>query len=133
MAGIEAPRVAAHADHAGLFLHFYEALGIRERVRDGNLDLDMFSGAHALLALLRVHLSGRRQDHRFEAGLLQALGEIARPMWDLEFLRDFFRGGLIAACQRDDFDARNLGNALQMFLAKRALSRNANLHMFALA
>ena len=130
MAGIEAPRVAAHADDAGFFLHFHEALGIRESIRDGDFDLDVLSRAHALLALLRVHLRGRREDHRFEAGLLQALGEIARPVRNLEFLRDFFRGGLIAACQRDHFDARNLGDALQMLLAERALSRDANLHGF---
>src|ERR1700686_5283496 len=101
MAGIEAARVASHADDAGFFLHSDQALGIRESVRDGDLDLDMFPCAHALLALLRVHLSGSRKDHRFEAGLLQALAEIACPMRNLEFLRDFFGGGLISTRQRD--------------------------------
>ncbi len=90
MAGIEAPRVPAHADDAGFFLHFYQALGIRERVRNGDFDLHVLSGAHALFALLGVHLRGRCQDHRFQAGLLQALSEIASPVRDLEFLGHFF-------------------------------------------
>ena len=51
-------------------------------------------------------------------------------MRDLEFLSHFFRGGLISACQSNDFDARNLGNALEMLLAKCALSRYADLHVF---
>src|SRR5580704_7794662 len=130
MAGVEAARVSAHADDACFLLHFCEALGISERIGNGDLDLNVFSRAHALLALLRVHLRGCREDHRFEAGLLQAFCEIARPMRDLEFLGHFFRGGRISARQSDDFDVRNFGDALEMLLAKRALSRDSDLHLF---
>ena len=112
VAGIEAARVAAHADDAGFFLHLHQALGIRERVRDGNLDLHVLAGAHALHALLGVHPGGRRQDHGFEAGLLQALAEIAGQVRNLESLRHFFGGRLISAGQGDDFDARNIGAGL---------------------
>ncbi len=97
MTGIEAPRVTAHADDAGFFLNADEAFGIRQRVRDGNLDLHMLAGAHAQLSLRRVHPSGRRQDHGFQARLLQALGEIARKMRDMEFLGHLFRRDLIPA------------------------------------
>jgi hypothetical protein len=60
MAGVEPARVTTHADYAGFFLHFYEALGVRKRIGDGNFDLHMNSRAHALFALPGVHLSGRR-------------------------------------------------------------------------
>jgi hypothetical protein len=49
-------------------------------------------------------------------------------MRNLEFLGYFFRGGLISARQRNHFNARNLGDAIEMLLAKRALSRDANFH-----
>jgi hypothetical protein len=51
-------------------------------------------------------------------------------MRDLEFLGHFFRGGRISARQSDDFDVRNFGDALEMLLAKRALSRDSDLHLF---
>ena len=68
--GVKPPRVTAHADDAGFFLHSNQAFGIRQRVRDRNFDLHVLAGAHALLALRRVHSGGRRQDYCFEAGLL---------------------------------------------------------------
>ena len=133
MAGIKTARVAAHTDDARFFLHFHQARGIRQGVRDRNLDLHVLSGAHALLALRGVHSGGRGENHGFEAGLLQALAKVAGPVRNLEPLRDFRGGCLVSAGQGDDFDARNNGEGLQMLHAESALSRNANLHMFALA
>ena len=66
MAGVEAARMARHRDDAGFLLHPHEPLGVRERVGHGNLDHDVLAGAHALLALRRMQLRRRGQNHRIE-------------------------------------------------------------------
>src|SRR5208282_6156298 len=75
----------------------------------------------------------RREDHRFQAGLFQALSEIAGPMGNLEPLRYFCRGSLVPARQGDDFYTRNVGHGLQMLHAESALSSKTDLHVFSLA
>jgi hypothetical protein len=89
-------------------------------------------GAHALLTLLSVHSGGRGENHRFEAGLFQAFGEIARPVRDFELLGHFFGGNLIPARQGDDLYARNSGHGLQMFHAESTLPSETDLHMISL-
>ena len=74
--GIEAARVAAHADEAGFLLHARQLFGVGEVVGDRNFDLHVFAGAHALDALLGVHLRGRGEDRGLDAGLREALVEI---------------------------------------------------------
>ena len=92
VAGIEAARVAGHGDEARLLLHRDDLLGIREVVRHRDLDLHVLAGVHALDGLGGMHLRGRGEQHGVEARLLQALGEVARPVRDAELLCDFLRG-----------------------------------------
>ena len=92
--------------------------------------VDVLAGAHALLALFRVHRRGRGEDHRFEAGLLQAFGEIGGPVRNLETLGDFLGRAGTAARESDNLDARNIAESLDMLHAKRALPSDAYFHGF---
>ena len=132
MAGIEAARVAGHGDESGLLLRFQNALGIGQRIGHGDLHLHVLAGAHALHGLIGVHLRGRGQDHCFQTGLLQALAQIARPMRNAEFLGHFFGGGWIAASQRNNLDAGNILDRLDVLHAESALPGDTNLHGFCL-
>ncbi len=81
-----------------------------------------------LLGLLGVHLGGRCQDHGFQAGLFQAFGQIAGEMGNLVFPGYFLRRGLIAARERDHFDAGDFGDGVQVLDAEGALSGETDLH-----
>ena len=64
MTGIEAARMAGHGDDAGFPLHAHQPFGVGERVGHGDFDHDVLAGAHALLALRRVHLRRRASGSR---------------------------------------------------------------------
>ena len=53
-------------------------------------------------------------------------------MRDLVFLGDFLGGGLISACQSNDFDAGDILNRFDVFYAESALAGDTNLHGFCL-
>src|SRR6202034_659470 len=133
MARIESASMAAHADHAGLFLHVHQPFGVREGIRNRNFHLHVLARAHALYTLARMHARRRRQDHGLQAGLFQTLSQIACEMRNSESLGEFFGRFLIPARQGDHFGAWNRLQRFQMFHAERALSRNADFHSFALA
>ncbi len=128
VAGVEAARVAAHRDEPGALLRFQGLFRILEAVGQRDFHLHMLAGFQALDGLLRMHLRGRGEDHRIEAGLLEALGKIAGVMRNAEFLRDFPGGFLVATGERDDLDAGNLLDGLQMLDAERALSCQTYFH-----
>ena len=103
MARVETARVAAHGDQARFLLNPGQPLGILQCVRDRYLDHDVLAGAHALLALIGMHLRGRSQDGGLNAWLFQALGEIARPMRNAELSGDFFRAVGGSVVNDDEF------------------------------
>src|SRR5580658_7075322 len=86
----------------------------------------MLAGAHHLLALAKVHLGRRGQDHR--VGALDALGQLAGVMGNAVFLRHLRRGVLIAADQRCYLDVGNTLERIEMLLTKGALTGDADFH-----
>ena len=128
MARIEASRVAAHCDDAGLLLHAHQSLGIGEIVGNRNLDHHMLAGAHAHLTLGGMHLRRRGEDRRLDAGLLQAFGQVGRPMRDAEFFRDLLGGLGPPAGERDHFNAWNIAHRFEMLDAESALPGQTDLH-----
>src|SRR5262249_47803293 len=79
-----------------------------------------------LLTLAAVHLRRGREDDG--VGALNALAEVAAPMGDAVFLRNFRRRILVATDQRHHLDIRNAFQGVEMLLPERALSGYANLH-----
>ncbi len=59
---IESPGVTDHAHEPRFALRRGDGLGVGPRIGEGDLDLDVLAGAQGLDGLLRVHLSGRRQN-----------------------------------------------------------------------
>ena len=91
----------------------------------------MLAGAHHLLALAEMHLGRGGEDHG--VGALDAFRKIAGEMLDAVFLGDLGGRVLIAADQRSDFHVGNALQRVEMFLAKRTLAGNADLHAAFLA
>ncbi len=89
---IEPPRVAGHRDDAGLLLHLHDFLGVLQVVRHRDLDLHVLARAHALDGLRSMHLRRRGEDHRLEAWLPEALGQVAGAVRNGELARHFLRG-----------------------------------------
>ena len=130
MARVESPRVSSHGDQARFLLRLKQTFGILQAIGDRNLDHHVLTGAHALNALIGMHLGRRSQDRRFHARLGQALRQIACPMGNVESLRHLFCLDRISAGQRYHFDAVNVRDCLQVLDAKRTLSGNAYFHRF---
>ena len=128
MARVEAADVAAHGDDAGFLGDLHEILGVHDAVGDRNFDQHVLAGAHHLLALAEMHLGRRGEDHR--VGALDALGKIAGEMRNAVLLGDLRGRVLVAADQRRDFDPGNSLQRVEMFLAERALTGDADLHFF---
>src|SRR6476620_8207913 len=91
----------------------------------------MLAGAHHLLALAEMHLGRGGEDHG--VGALDAFRKIAGAMLDAVSLSDLGGCVLIAADQRGDFHVGNALQRVEMFLAKRTLAGNADLHAAFLA
>ncbi len=86
----------------------------------------MLAGAHHLLALAEMHLGRRGEDHG--VGALDAFREVAGVVRNAVFLRDLGGLVLVAADQRSDLDALNALQGIEVLLAERTLSGNADLH-----
>ena len=130
VARIEAAGVARHGDQAGFLLHLHDHLGVVHRVGHRDLYLDVLARAHALHGLLGVHLGGRGQDGRLDAGLRQALREVGGPVRDAVLLGDFPGGVGAAARERRDLDARDVLHCFDVLDAERALPCHADFHGF---
>ncbi len=126
MAGIKAPHMAAHGDDAGLLGDLHQRFGVFDAVGDRNFHQHMLAGAHHLLALAEMHLGRRGEDHR--VGALDAFRKVAGVMRNAVFFRDLGGRILIAADQRGDFDVGNALERIEMLLAERALTGDADLH-----
>src|SRR6516225_6975901 len=86
----------------------------------------MLAGTHYLLALAKVHLRRRGQDHRGSA--LDAFGKIARIVRNAVLLGDLGGCILVAADERGHLDVRYALKRIEMFLTKGALTGDANFH-----
>ena len=128
VAGIEAARVTSHGHQARLLLHLHQLFGVGQVVRHRDFDHHVLAGLQALYGLRGVHLGRRRQQHGVQAWLLQALCQVARVMRDAEFLCHFPGGLLVAAGQRDDLDAGDVADRLEMLDAKGALTCQTYFH-----
>ena len=127
---VESPRVTDHAEAAGVVLHACNLPRVRPVVGERDLDLYVFPGPHALDGLCRVQLGRCCQDHGVDAGPVERLGELRGDMRDAEF-----RGNVAslldgAADQRDDLDAADDFDGVQVLLAKGAGSGEDDLHAF---
>jgi hypothetical protein len=129
VAGVEAAHVAGHGDHAGLLLEADQPLGVGRRVGDGDLDQHVFPRAHALLGLFGVDLGRAGDDDGLEAGLLQGLAEVGRPVRDVPLLGELLRAGRPAAGQRDDLDSGNVLQSLHVAGAERTTPGKSDLHV----
>ena len=89
----------------------------------------MLAGAHALLALVRMHLSRRGQDRSLKARLTQALGEVGGPVRNAVLLGDFLRAGRVAADEADDLDAVDHLQRIKVLLSERTLPCDQQLHV----
>jgi hypothetical protein len=76
-----------------------------------------------------MHLGGRCEYRRFDAGLGQAFLELRRPVRDAELLRDFGGGIRAAARQCDDLDAVDFLDGFDVFDAEGALAGDADFHV----
>src|SRR5262245_152257 len=126
MARVEAAHVPAHRHDARFFRDLGQLLGVLDAVGDRDFHQHVLAGAHHLLALPKMQLRRRGQDHR--VGALDAFRELAGIVGDTVFLRDFGGGVLIAADQRADLDVGNALERVEMFLAERPLAGDADLH-----
>jgi hypothetical protein len=128
VARIEAARVPGHRHDARFLLHLHDFLGILQVVGHRDFDHHVLAGAHALDRLRRMHLGRCREQHRLEARLPEALGEIARVVRNAELLRDLARGLRVAPGQRDHLDAGDLLDGFQMLDAEGALTCQTHFH-----
>ena len=115
---VESPRVTDHADAAGVMLHACDLARVRPVVGERDLDLHVLAGPHALDGLRGVQLRRCRQDHGVDAGPVERLGELRGDVRDAEFRGNFARLLERAADQRDDLDAADDLDRLQVLLAK---------------
>ena len=120
VAGVEAARVADHRDQAGRLLQRGDFLGACKRVGERDLDLHVLACLQAGDALRGVHLRRRAQDHCVDSLDRQAVGEVGAHVGDAVFRGDLLRLVELAADQRDDLDAVDQLDRVQMLDAERA-------------
>ena len=123
VARIEPPRVADHGHEARCRLHRRDRLGVLEAVGQRDLDLHVLAGLEALDRLGGVHLGGRRQNHRVEAGKLQRLGKLGRRVADAIFFGRLLRLVEFAPDERDHLDPVDPLDAVEMLEAEGAGAR----------
>jgi len=128
VAGIEAPRVADHADQPRLPLLGEHGLRIRQTVGERNFDLNMLACFHALDCLRGVHLRRRAQDDGIEAGLLQRLGQIGAGMADPIFGGDGLGRLQPAPDQAHHLGAFDIAQAVEMLFSEGAGTGECDLH-----
>src|SRR5262245_43556028 len=90
----------------------------------------MLASFETLDRLARMHLRWRCEDHGFNTRLLERLAEIGSPVRNLVLLRDLFRGLGAPARERDDFNAADLFDRVEVLLAKGALAGHHDFHAF---
>jgi hypothetical protein len=105
VAGVEAPRVAAHRDLAARLGGGHHGLAVLEHVAERNLHLHMLAGLQAGHRLRRVHLRRRAQDDGVDFLDLQAVGEVGGDVRDAVLVGHFLRLGELAAHHRHHLHA----------------------------
>ena len=74
--------------------------------------------SQALYGLRGVHLRRRRENDRVEVRQLQGVGEVGRGVADAIFRRRFLRLVELASNERDDLDARDILDGVEMLQAE---------------
>ncbi len=120
--------MADHADEAGLLLLGVDRLGVGPAIGDGDLDLHVLAGLHALDGLLGMDLRRRAEDHGIGVGPGQGLAQIGRDVRNPVFLGDLLGRLQSPADQRDAFDAVDFLDPVQMLLSERARARENDFH-----
>ena len=91
----------------------------------------MLAGAQAGQRLLGMHLRRGAKDDRIDFWQCQRVGQVRRDMLDAVLIRDLLRLAQIAADQRDDFDAVNVLDAVQVLDAESASAGQRDFDDFA--
>ena len=130
VARIEAAGVAAHRNEPGPLLHRDDGFRVLQIVGERNLDLHMLAGFQTLQRLRGVHLGRRRQNHRVEAGKLEAVGEIGGDVSDAVFGRGLLRLVELASDERNHLDPVDQFDAVEMLEAEGAGPRQRGLDGF---
>jgi hypothetical protein len=120
VAGVEAPRVAAHGDQPGLLLQREHGFGVGQAVGQRDLDLHVLAGLQAGDGLLGVHLGRRAQDHGVDFLHGQAVGQVGADVADAVLGGGLARLVQFAADQRDHLDAVDQLDRVEMLDAEGA-------------
>jgi hypothetical protein len=112
---IEAARVADHANESCFLLCLGDSLRVRQTVGERDLDLHVLACAQASDALRGMHLRRRAENHRIDVFARERLVEIRGDVLDAEFGGD--AAGLLelATDERNDLDAIDLLQRLEVF------------------
>ena len=129
MARVEAARMAGHRHQAGFLLHAHECFGIGEVVGHRNLDHHMLARLQALDRLGGMQLGRGRENHGLDFGPRKAYREVGGPMRDLALFGQCLDRFFAMADDRDDFDAGNAGDRVEVLDAEGACGAGyANFH-----
>ncbi len=128
MRRIEPARMPGHGDQTACLLRLVDRRRVRQRIGDRNFDLDVLAGLQALNCLCRLHLGRRGDNCGVDAGLVERLGEVRRPVRNTVFPGNGLDGFGPAAGEADDLDAVDVLESIQVLLAKRTLANHDNLH-----
>jgi hypothetical protein len=126
--GIEAAGVAHHAHQPGFLLLGDHRLRVGPAVGQRDFDLDVLARLHAGDGLRGVHLGRRAQDHRVDIGPRQRFAQIGARMARAIFGRDGSGLPGLTADHRNDFDAVDSLEAVEVLFAKGAGTDQGNTH-----
>ena len=118
--GVEAPGVADHRDLSRCALQPRHLLGAGKAVGERDLDLHVLARGKARGRLRRVHLRRRAQDRRVDVRQGEALREVGGDVRHAVLRRDLARLAELAADERNDLDAVDQANRVEVLDAERA-------------
>jgi hypothetical protein len=124
----EPPGMRDHQRLARPFRRVEHLLRVGQVERHRDLDLHVLALGEGHQRLRAVLVAGSRQDHRVDAGPVDARLQVVRGKGNLVGCRELRRTLLGPGCDRDHFDAVDFGQRLGVNLAHRTRACQTNLH-----
>ena len=115
------------ANQSGLLLFIEHRPGVSQRICHRNLHLDMFARIHALDCLRRMHLCRRREYCRVNTGHRKCLAQVRCNVFHAILFCNLLCQLRNGVNNDDDFQLINFLDAIEMFSAERAGTRNHKL------
>ena len=128
MVRVEAANVTRHCHQPRLFLGIYQSFSIREVVCHWDFNKHVLAGLKCLNRLHGMYWGWGCQYHPFDTFMGYSLLQIQAPMGYVTGLSQQTSLCCYTSHQLSDFYILNVGESIQMFIAKSAFTCHAQFH-----